>query len=938
MERPVNLTPELLQRHAGSLRALAKSLVRDDHAADDVLQDTWVTALERPPRTRERFSGWLASVVRTRALKGLRGERRRAERERAAARPEPVESAALAAERRQTLRRLTDAVLALEEPYQTAILLRYFEDLPPRAIAERLRTPTATIKSRLQRGLERLRSRLAGEFEADGKTLARGLAFLTGPLFPVPLPPIQSGQSGQNGETAAPAANALPAASSAGAGVLAMGIKLKIAAAVTVLSLVGAVALREALPRESTSASPAERSAAAPQGLGPDVAPVGPLATSDGADESGVARRVVGRELSEALEDLSTPFVADGREYVLEGHVVDADDRPIEGAQVFLGPAGHSLNRAVRTDAEGFFRVSWRGRSAAMDVALAVQGGGHGWSGLRRMRVVQGKNEVRFGLRGGGLTGLFVSYSRASSEQVAWVELSPMMFEVHVPMGGGSQAWLDDSPDFQSDENGVGHFAAWRGDDRCPGMNHFKNLPLAMPSWEVPRARYASLALDSRRLARGLVLFDDHDSPPLAPLATLRGVVRDAEGRPVPGALVAAGRHRTTRADDEGVFELTGLDEGTYALRAGGGDHGLAFSELTLGVGGEATWEPWLDRGLELTGRLTDENGAPLGGWLVELQGAHAVDPWFDGTTTDAEGRFALPNCPNRPLRVLVRTAGSWTAAPVRVFDRLWPGGEPCELELTADDLAQGSVRVSVRTPEGEALTDATDVEVRLWRLDSGTGVWMTAVPDAEEHLLAGVPPGTYLLEIGSPRLAWKEIGPFTLGPGQELDLGPVTLDTPGRVRFLVEATDQRALDECAFELWELRADVRTRLLSVGGMTPAGMALAGGTYELVARPAEGEARSYTFPVVAGGEANVWLQLGRPSGPAIGPASAPIEVAPEEEGETPTADGVQFDVPRIAFPTNCGACHLGVERFTFRSLTEKISVDGFSTRTIELNEK
>jgi hypothetical protein len=50
-------------------------------------------------------------------------------------------------------------LLALDEPYQTAIFLRYFEDLPPRAICRRTGANLATVKSRLQRGLVLLRAR-----------------------------------------------------------------------------------------------------------------------------------------------------------------------------------------------------------------------------------------------------------------------------------------------------------------------------------------------------------------------------------------------------------------------------------------------------------------------------------------------------------------------------------------------------------------------------------------------------------------------------------------------------------------------------------------------------------------------------------------------------------------------------------------------------------
>ncbi len=57
-------------------------------------------------------------------------------------------------------REIVDEVLALDEPYRSAILLRFFENLPPRAIAQRLDVPVTTVQCRLTRGLRRLRARL----------------------------------------------------------------------------------------------------------------------------------------------------------------------------------------------------------------------------------------------------------------------------------------------------------------------------------------------------------------------------------------------------------------------------------------------------------------------------------------------------------------------------------------------------------------------------------------------------------------------------------------------------------------------------------------------------------------------------------------------------------------------------------------------------------
>ena len=53
-----------LSSHADWVRALARELVRDEHRAEDVVQETWVAALRRPPRDDSNVRGWLATVVR----------------------------------------------------------------------------------------------------------------------------------------------------------------------------------------------------------------------------------------------------------------------------------------------------------------------------------------------------------------------------------------------------------------------------------------------------------------------------------------------------------------------------------------------------------------------------------------------------------------------------------------------------------------------------------------------------------------------------------------------------------------------------------------------------------------------------------------------------------------------------------------------------------
>ncbi|HVS18990.1 MAG TPA: sigma-70 family RNA polymerase sigma factor, partial [Planctomycetota bacterium] len=93
MDHAARLTPDALLAHEAFVLRLARSLVRDEATARDVAQETWLSALEHPPRPGSARA-WLARVTRNHALNLARGRGRREARERAAARDEGLEAEA----------------------------------------------------------------------------------------------------------------------------------------------------------------------------------------------------------------------------------------------------------------------------------------------------------------------------------------------------------------------------------------------------------------------------------------------------------------------------------------------------------------------------------------------------------------------------------------------------------------------------------------------------------------------------------------------------------------------------------------------------------------------------------------------------------------------------------------------------------------------------
>lgn len=190
----VPVTPEALLEHARFVRGLARALAGGAASAEDVEQETWLAALSRPPRSGRSLRGWLATVARNVARRMRRNATRVERRERRAARPEAVGSAARAAAFEEVVRGMSDALLRLSSTQRQVIGLRYYEGLPPREIARRLALPASTVKSCLRAALVRLRAELgATDHRPGGLVLAGALDPPGGLGFPAPGPLVTSG-------------------------------------------------------------------------------------------------------------------------------------------------------------------------------------------------------------------------------------------------------------------------------------------------------------------------------------------------------------------------------------------------------------------------------------------------------------------------------------------------------------------------------------------------------------------------------------------------------------------------------------------------------------------------------------------------------------------------------------------------------------------------
>ena len=182
---------EDLLLHAGWLRRFAVALVKDLDAAEDIVQETLVTAWQRPAENTGR--PWLARVARNVSIDFWRSSDRRERREVDAAAMDigTVASPEELIGDAQIHRAVAEAVAALEEPFRQTLVLRFFHGATSADIARSLRIPDGTVRWRLKAGIDRVRRRLDARYGQDRKNWVTALL----PLLPRPAP-TKLGNSG----------------------------------------------------------------------------------------------------------------------------------------------------------------------------------------------------------------------------------------------------------------------------------------------------------------------------------------------------------------------------------------------------------------------------------------------------------------------------------------------------------------------------------------------------------------------------------------------------------------------------------------------------------------------------------------------------------------------------------------------------------------------
>jgi RNA polymerase sigma factor (sigma-70 family) len=161
---------ELAARSIGRLTAVARMILRDEHAAQDAVQEAFIEAWRSLPGLREpdRFDAWTRRLlVRACSRTARRGMRVGAVEIRLTPGDEP---AVAGAERELHLHDQLERGLArLSAEQRTVVVLVYYLDLPLADAAQAMGVPVGTAKSRLNRATRALRAAI----DADDREPAR---------------------------------------------------------------------------------------------------------------------------------------------------------------------------------------------------------------------------------------------------------------------------------------------------------------------------------------------------------------------------------------------------------------------------------------------------------------------------------------------------------------------------------------------------------------------------------------------------------------------------------------------------------------------------------------------------------------------------------------------------------------------------------------------
>jgi RNA polymerase sigma factor (sigma-70 family) len=170
----------LVARHGRMVLGVCRRILHDEHDVEDAFQATFLVVVSRAKAIRDGglLGHWIYGVAHRVAVRARANAARRYVHEQTlTAAQSGVESPSREGERSELRGVLDEELARLPELLRVPLVLCYLEGLTHEEAAGRLRWPVGTVRSRLARGRDKLRSRLTRRgLTADDATLTAAIA------------------------------------------------------------------------------------------------------------------------------------------------------------------------------------------------------------------------------------------------------------------------------------------------------------------------------------------------------------------------------------------------------------------------------------------------------------------------------------------------------------------------------------------------------------------------------------------------------------------------------------------------------------------------------------------------------------------------------------------------------------------------------------------
>jgi RNA polymerase sigma-70 factor (ECF subfamily) len=155
---------QLVKRYQQKLLGFVYHMIRDVHAADDIVQEAFINLYKTIDRvdSSKKFSAYVFSIARNTTISHIRKNKKDIPLDDilASNEEESLYAQIVQAEQAHTIE---GALAKIPVHYQKVIRLYYFEDLSYEEVSKKLSLPVNTIRTHLRRGKELLRKLLSYE-------------------------------------------------------------------------------------------------------------------------------------------------------------------------------------------------------------------------------------------------------------------------------------------------------------------------------------------------------------------------------------------------------------------------------------------------------------------------------------------------------------------------------------------------------------------------------------------------------------------------------------------------------------------------------------------------------------------------------------------------------------------------------------------------------